>query len=101
MKIMGGKGKWPLRNILNQYIDEDLYDRPKTGFGVPIGEWLRGPLKDWADDILAVDRIHRGGYLDAQWVSKRWADHRAGNGNWQYLLWDVLMFESWRESVDL
>ena len=101
MKIMGGKGKWPLRKILNRYIDEDLYDRPKTGFGVPIGEWLRGPLKDWADDILAVDRIHRGGYLDAKWVSKRWADHRAGNGNWQYLLWDVLMFESWRESVDL
>jgi asparagine synthase (glutamine-hydrolysing) len=101
MKIMGGKGKWPLRNILNRYIDEDLYDRPKTGFGVPIGEWLRGPLKDWADDILAVDRIQRGGYLDAQWVSKRWADHRAGNGNWQYLLWDVLMFESWRDSVDL
>ena len=101
MKIMGSKGKWPLRNILNRYIDEDLYDRPKTGFGVPIGEWLRGPLKDWADDILAVDRIQRGGYLDAKWVSKRWADHRAGNGNWQYLLWDVLMFESWRESVDL
>ena len=101
MKIMGNKGKWPLRKILNRYIDEDLYDRPKTGFGVPIGEWLRGPLKDWADDILAVDRIQQGGYLDAKWVSKRWADHRAGNGNWQYLLWDVLMFESWRESVDL
>ena len=100
-KIAAGKGKLPLRNVLDRYLEAALYDRPKAGFGVPIGAWLRGSLRDWADDMLSADRIERGGYIDAKRVSACWSDHRSGKGNWQYQLWDVLMFESWRESVGL
>ena len=100
-KIAAGKGKLPLRNVLDRYLEAALYDRPKAGFGVPIGAWLRGSLRDWADDMLSADRIERGGYIDAKRVGACWSDHRSGKGNWQYQLWDVLMFESWRESVGL
>jgi asparagine synthase (glutamine-hydrolysing) len=97
LKVRAGVGKWPLRRILERHLPTELFERPKRGFGVPIGEWLRGPLRDWAEDLLAEDRLRREGFLQPALVREKWREHLAGRTNWQYLLWDVLMFQSWLE----
>jgi asparagine synthase (glutamine-hydrolysing) len=99
-KIHNGKGKWILRRVLNKYVPEKLIDRPKMGFGIPIDSWLRGPLKEWAADLLAPERLKREGYINPQMVSLKWQEHLSGKRNWQYLLWDVLMWESWLDTVN-
>jgi len=96
-KWRDGQTKWPLRQILNRYLPEAQWNRPKRGFGVPIGEWLRGPLREWAESLLSEDRLAREGFLRAEDVREKWEDHVAGRANWQYLLWDVLMFQAWLE----
>jgi len=95
LRIRNGKEKWLLRHVLYKYVPERLVDRPKMGFGVPIGEWLRGPLRDWADSLLAADRLAEQGFFDPVRVETVWDEHVSGKRNWQYLLWDVLMFQSW------
>jgi asparagine synthase (glutamine-hydrolysing) len=95
-KIRSGKGKWLLRQILKHHVPEELFDRPKQGFTMPVGVWLRGPLKEWANDLLQKNRLRDTGFLDANAVSKIWADHLAGRGDHAAQLWTVLMFESWR-----
>jgi asparagine synthase (glutamine-hydrolysing) len=67
------------------------------GFGIPINEWLSGPLRSWADDLLSTTKLKADGYLDADLVQEKWNQHRTGGLNWHYLLWDVLMFQAWRE----
>ena len=67
------------------------------GFGIPLGEWLRGPLRDWAETLLSEQRLREAGLLDVARVRRAWSEHLSGNFNWQYLLWDVLMLEAWRE----
>jgi asparagine synthase (glutamine-hydrolysing) len=94
-KLHDGQGKWLLRQVLYQYVPPHLIERPKSGFGVPIGAWLRGPLREWAEDLLAADRLHRGGFLNPQRVRQTWSEHLAGRGNWEYQLWIILMFEAW------
>ena len=94
-KIYNGIGKWPLRQILYKYVPKDLIERPKQGFGVPLGEWLRGPLREWAGDILNKDSLANSGYLVPDEVLRLWNEHLSGKRNWQYHLWDVLMFEFW------
>lgn len=97
MKIREGKGKWPLRQILYKYVPKDLIERPKQGFGIPIGNWLRGPLKEWAGDLLSRDKLLRDGYINPDPVLKLWQEHQKGENSKQYHLWDVLMFQQWLE----
>lgn len=99
MKIRNGEGKWLLRRVLDRYVPRELMERPKMGFGVPIGKWLRGPLRDWAEALLDENRLRAEGFLDVAPVRSAWAAHLAGRGDWQHFIWTVLMFQSWHESV--
>jgi asparagine synthase (glutamine-hydrolysing) len=100
MKLAGGRSKLPLRALLQRYVPRELFDRPKMGFGAPIGDWLRGPLRGWAEDLLHPNRIAVEGFLRVDGVSTAWREHLSGRRNRQYQLWDVLMFESWLDSAD-
>ena len=95
--IRNGVSKWPLRQVLYRHVPPELIDRPKMGFGIPLGEWLRGPLRDWAEALLDEKRLKEAGLVDAGLVHRYWQEHLGGRHNWQYLLWDVLMLEAWRE----
>jgi asparagine synthase (glutamine-hydrolysing) len=96
-RIRDGETKWALRQILYQHVPKPLLDRPKHGFGIPIGPWLRGPLRDWAEGLLEPSRLAGEGYLNPDPIRALWDDHLAGRGAWQFHLWDVLMFQAWLE----
>jgi len=98
LKLKGGVGKWPLRQVLYRHVPQHLVERPKAGFAVPLGEWLRGPLREWAGDLLSQDRLARCGLVDPAIVRKAWADHLTGSGQGRAeALWNVLMLEAWAE----
>ncbi len=87
-----------MRQVLYRHVPRELVERPKMGFGIPLGEWLRGPLRDWAEDLAFGKTLREGGLLSVAAVRRRlWREHLSGRRNWQYLLWDVLMLEAWRE----
>jgi asparagine synthase (glutamine-hydrolysing) len=96
-KVRDGSGKWALKQILYKYVPRQLLDRPKTGFGVPTDHWLRGPLKDWAEALLDEHKLTQQGLFNVKQVRKYWREHQSGARNWQYPLWNLLMFQSWLE----
>jgi len=98
LKLKNGQGKWILKKILNQYVPNDLTDRPKMGFGIPIETWLRGPLRDWAEDLLNEERLNQEGYFNPKVIRDKWNEHISGKRNWKSSLWSVLMFQSWIDS---
>jgi asparagine synthase (glutamine-hydrolysing) len=98
MKIRDGKSKWALRQILYRHVPQSLVERPKAGFAIPVGQWLRGPLADWAEALLDENRLRAEGYLDSDHVRKLWTEHRSGTRDWTGRLWNVLMFQAWVEA---
>lgn len=94
-QLQGTRGKLLLRSVLNEFVPESLIDRPKTGFGVPIDSWLCGPLRDWAEALLNPARLKHEGYFDVKSVRDVWEQHLRGTRQGHYLIWDVLMFQSW------
>ncbi|MGQ4659021.1 asparagine synthase (glutamine-hydrolyzing) [Lysobacter sp. F6437] len=97
MKLRDGKGKWLLRRLLDRHVPSELIERPKMGFGIPLDDWLRGPLRDWAENLLAEDRLKREGFFDSRPIRKAWQMHVRGEASFGYRLWSVLMFQAWLE----
>ena len=98
MKIKNGSGKWLLRQVLYQYVPKDLVDRPKMGFGIPLASWLRGPLKDWAENLLSEKKLREGGFFQPTIIREKWEEHLKGKRHWHFNLWNVLMFQAWLEA---
>jgi asparagine synthase (glutamine-hydrolysing) len=97
MKMRNGQGKWLLRQVLYQYVPRQMIERPKKGFGVPIDAWLKGPLRGWAESLLGERRLKDEGFFNPKPIRQKWQEHLTGKHNWQYHLWDILMFEAWLE----
>ncbi len=98
MKTRGGEGKWLLKRLLARYLPPALFERPKMGFGAPIGEWLRGALRDWAEELLRESRLAGEGFFHPKPIRDMWAEHLSGARDRQYHLWDVLMFQAWLDA---
>jgi asparagine synthase (glutamine-hydrolysing) len=99
MKIRDGQGKWALRQVLYKYVPKEMIDRPKAGFAIPVGQWLRGPLKDWAEALLDEKRLEVEGYFYSKPIRDKWKQHLSGRYDHTASLWAVLMFQSWLEST--
>jgi asparagine synthase (glutamine-hydrolysing) len=94
-RVRNGQGKWVLRELLRRSLPDHLIDRPKMGFGVPVGQWLRGPLRSWADELLDPALVKEQGLLDPVTVERRWTTHREGRADLTFQVWSLLMFQAW------
>lgn len=97
-KIRDNTGKRLLRRVLYRYVPRELIERPKRGFAIPLDSWLRGPLRNWAEELLHPARLRRDGFFQAEVVSRKWHEHLTGTRNWQHALWNVLVFQAWLEA---
>jgi asparagine synthase (glutamine-hydrolysing) len=101
MKIRDGCGKWALRQILYKHVPKGLVERPKAGFDIPIGQWLRGSLRDWGESLLSETRLKSEGYLDSGEVLNLWRDHCSGRRDYTCRLWNLLSFQAWLSAQNL
>lgn len=99
LRFRNGSGKWILKRVLERYVPNELFERPKVGFGLPLDAWLRGPLRDWAEAMLAEPALEAHGLLNVEPIRARWEEHLSGRRNWHHSLWCVLMFQSWHSTV--
>lgn len=99
-KVASSRGKLPLRAVLDRYVPEALFDRPKMGFGVPLASWLRGPLREWAEDMLDVSRLRQQELLESEPVRTCWDNHQSGRIEAHYQLWPILMLQGWIDKVN-
>jgi asparagine synthase (glutamine-hydrolysing) len=97
MKVRDGVSKWIVRQLLHRHVPRELVERPKMGFAVPLDNWLRGALREWAEPLIDYSRLQREGYLNPDVVRRGWHEHLSGRRNWQQQLWNVLMFQAWLE----
>jgi len=95
LKVRDGKGKWLMREALSRHVPRELFERPKQGFAVPLAAWLKGPLREWAEDLLSAAALAESGLLAPETIRRKWVEHVEGRASWPYLLWDVLMFQAW------
>ncbi len=98
MKIRNGQGKWVMRQVLYKYVPKNLIEREKAGFAIPVGEWLRSSLREWAEGLLDESRLKQEGYFNPAPIRQKWMEHKKGTRNWTQSLWTVLMFQAWLES---
>ena len=98
-RVRDGRGKWVLRRLLHRHVPPELVERPKMGFGIPVGDWLRGPLRDWADDLLAPGSLADQGFFTTSEVERVWRSHRSGEDDLIFQLWPILMFQAWLAEV--
>jgi asparagine synthase (glutamine-hydrolysing) len=98
MKIRDGTGKWLLRKLLAKHVPQELFERPKMGFAIPLDGWLRGPLRDWAEDLLSEKRLNEEGIFDTRIIRSTWAGHLEGKPGVAYQLWDILVYQSWSQA---
>ena len=96
--MRGNQGKWALRRILYKQVPQALIERPKAGFAIPIGQWLRGPLRDWSEALLDESRLQQQGYLQPKPIRQLWQQHLSGRYDWTPRLWSILMFQVWLEA---
>jgi asparagine synthase (glutamine-hydrolysing) len=95
LKRRDGRGKWLLREVLRRYVPDSIVDRPKMGFGVPVREWLAGPLREWSRDILTPARLRRDGFFRPEAVGRLWERQQAGESRREDVLWSLVMFHAW------
>jgi asparagine synthase (glutamine-hydrolysing) len=96
-KLRDGQTKWPLRQVLYRHVPKELIERPKMGFGIPLHDWLRGPLRAWAEELIDAERLEKEGYFYSAPIRAMWEEHLSGKRNWAHHLWSILMFQAWLE----